>query len=356
MDVDSGYPLSPAPHPSSYTVLRIKRKATDPALSSLVIQDESRAKRRRDIAGRPRGVFRLADTVPGTWIGEGEEGKVLKTRIQGLLSSKASPSPVSSPTVRSPVAKQPPAPLLSRPTFPSNQLPPTELPSPQEPVASEPPSQTASSVTQPEQLPVEPAERRPSQARAQMQYRVIPPMSPRMKAMLPPRLITAAETEGRDPALVFVDAQAVEDAKRKNDIEEDKEVAAFLPMLQEYLKLEEEKQQQQAQEESSDDWVYDLYYRDTSGSVPLDLGVGDGVSIGQLLGLEDGSPPSSVSGSELEDEADEDSNDEDYYRNDYPEDEDADEDMMGFRGGDDDSDWSEEQEDDYDRDEWAYRD
>ncbi|TYJ58376.1 hypothetical protein B9479_000922 [Cryptococcus floricola] len=351
MDIDPSYPLSPAPHPSSYTVLRIKRKATDQALSSLVIQDESRAKRRRDIAGRPRGVFRLADTVPGTWIGEGEEGKVLKTRIQGLLSSGASPSPVTSPTVKSPTA-EPPAPSLSHPTYSSAQLPPLDLPSSHEPASTS--AQTVPSVAQPEQPPVE---RRPSQARAQMQYRVIPPMSPRTKAMMPPRLITAAETEGRDPALVFVDAQAVEDARRKNDIEEDKEVAAFLPMLQEYLKLEEEAKQQAAKEESNDDWVYDLYYRDTSGSVPLDLGVGDGVSIGQLLGLEDGSPPSSVSGSEPEDEADEDSNDEDYYRNDYPEDEDADEDMMGFRGGDDDSDWSEEeQEDDYDRDEWGYRD
>lgn len=141
-----------------------------------------------------------------------------------------------------------------------------------------------------------------------------------------------------------------------------------------------EQQDEKAREEEGkardDEWVYDLYYRDSSGSLPLDIGAGDGVTIGQLyvwfafpqsevafadeshsLGFESTSPPSSISGSEPEDEADEDSNDEDYYRNDYPEDEDADEDMVGFRGGGD-SDWSEDEEDDYDydeRNEWGYR-
>ena len=48
------------------------------------------------------------------------------------------------------------------------------------------------------------------------------------------------------------------------------------------------------------------------------------------LGYDDFSPSSTPSDSEPEDEADEDSNDEDFYRNDYPEDEDADEDMEGY--------------------------
>lgn len=57
--------------------------------SYLVIQDEARTKRRRDIAGKARGVFRLADTVPGNWVGQGEEGEVLKVRdmIQPRLDS-----------------------------------------------------------------------------------------------------------------------------------------------------------------------------------------------------------------------------------------------------------------------------
>lgn len=100
------------PPPGQYTVLRIKRKATDAPLSSLgvcwrrfllppaptfplsslrsaqfaltpVISDE-RAPKRRDVrAVRGRGVFRLAETVPHTWRGEGAECEMLKVRWCG---------------------------------------------------------------------------------------------------------------------------------------------------------------------------------------------------------------------------------------------------------------------------------
>ncbi|AFR98595.1 hypothetical protein C343_06573 [Cryptococcus neoformans C23] len=350
MDVD---PYKPTP--PSFTVLRIKRKATEPALSSLVIQDEVRTKRRRDIAGKARGVFRLADTVPGNWVGQGEEGEVLKSRIQGLLSSQPSASPLSSSPQGTSLTTAPQEPLLppvGQPPanfpVPPSAIEQTQIPTPSPPIL-------------PEAAPSTSNNRRSSSMQAQMQYRVIPPMSPRTKAMLPPRILTAAETEGREKTspFVFVDAQAVEMRSQKGITQEDKDLAAFLPMLQEYLRLEQ--QDEKAREEEGkardDEWVYDLYYRDSSGSLPLDIGAGDGVTIGQLLGFESTSPPSSISGSEPEDEADEDSNDEDYYRNDYPEDEDADEDMVGFRGGGD-SDWSEDEEDDYDydeRNEWGYR-
>ncbi|WVW84998.1 hypothetical protein I302_107034 [Kwoniella bestiolae CBS 10118] len=343
------YPQPPAgPSNPSYTVLRIKRKATEAPLSSLVIQDiepRIRAKRRRDVSGRPRGVFRLAETVPDTWQGAGQEGEVLKTRIQDLISSSSQPdSPRSLP--KSPLASsqipQPPSQPPNRPTGPpSTDFSPPPLPSP--------------STTS---------------AHTQSQYRVIPPLSPRTRAMLPPRIMTTAETEGRgNSPLVFVDAQAVPPSSAESsrnmkptNLEEEKEMASFLPMLEEYLKLEEASKQPAPlppPTSQEDEWVYDLYYRDNT-SLPLGLGLGDGVSIGQLLGFEDISPPSSISGSEPEDEADEDSNDEDYYRNDYPEDEDADEDMQGFRGGGDLSDeWSEDgyedEEGEEDRGEWGYR-
>ncbi|WWD05279.1 hypothetical protein V865_003352 [Kwoniella europaea PYCC6329] len=337
-----------------YTVLRIKRKATEAPLSSLVIQDiepRIRAKRRRDVSGRSRGVFRLAETVPDTWLGAGEEGEVLKTRIQGLISSSSSQpdSPVSLP--KSPLAPQhidTPAPI-TQPT-------------------------TVSSPSTSPLIPSHTQSQSQSQNQSQTQYRVIPPISPRTRAMLPPRIMTTAETEGRgrDSPLVFVDAQAVPPSSssgggqsrnmRPANQEEEKEMANFLPMLEEYLKLEEASKRPEPSLSTlsqEDEWVYDLYYRDNT-SVPLGLGVGDGVSIGQLLGFEDISPPSSISGSEPEDEADEDSNDEDYYRNDYPEDEDADEDMQGFRGGGDEDysdEWSgsEDGEEEEDRGEWGYR-
>ncbi|XAO27685.1 hypothetical protein I312_106545 [Cryptococcus bacillisporus CA1280] len=350
MDVDPYRPTPP-----SFTVLRIKRKATEPALSSLVIQDESHTKRRRHIAGKARGVFRLADTVPGNWVGQGEEGEVLKSRIQGLLSSQPLAPPLSSsPQVTSPTTAPQESPL------PSMGVPPANFPVPP-PVVEQTQIPTPPPPVLPEGAPSASSKRRSSSMQAQMQYRVIPPMSPRTKAMLPPRILTAAETEGKGGAspFVFVDAQAVETPGQKGMTQEDKEMAAFLPMLQEYLRLEQqdEKTREEAEKAKNDEWVYDLYYRDSSGTLGLDIGAGDGVTIGQLLGFESTSPPSSISGSEPEDEADEDSNDEDYYRNDYPEDEDADEDMVGFRGGGD-SDWSENEEDDYDfdeRNEWGYR-
>ncbi|WVF68767.1 hypothetical protein IAT40_003539 [Kwoniella sp. CBS 6097] len=376
--------------PGSYTVLRIKRKATDAPLSSLVIQDlEPRlrnTKRRRDVSGRPRGVFRLAETVPDTWKGRGQEGEVLKSRIQNLLSSSTS-QPESPITPSSPLnSHTTPAPN-STDTVSSRSVPSQ--------------STAASSATDDTTASAEPrldgednrkndagtvAVRSPpptsnsnfnGAAPSQTQFRVVPPLSPRTKAMMPPRLLTTAETEGESSsAFVFVDAQAVSPTTTKPrgsgkfpKPQEEKDMAAFLPMLEEYLKLEESQSKPPSPkvEPAEDEWVYDLYYRDNrnAGSAPLGLGVGDGVSIGELLGFEDISPPSSISGSEPEDEADEDSNDEDYYRNDYPEDEDADEDMEGFRPGYDDDDedqeedqWSDSEYGDQDNDErgeWGYR-
>ncbi|WWC71044.1 uncharacterized protein I206_104997 [Kwoniella pini CBS 10737] len=335
------------PSNPSYTVLRIKRKATEAPLSSLVIQGERRisTKRRRDVSGRPRGVFRLAETVPDTWEGKGEEGEVLKTRIQDLISSSSQPeSPVSLP--RSPLTPQqiPESKPQPQPSATTNSIPLEN-------------DSTPSSL----KLPELNNHRRQSQSQNQTQYRVIPPLSPRTKSMLPPRIMTIAETEN-ESSLVFVDAQAVsstiQNSSKPGNAEDEKEMANFLPMLEEYLKLEEaSRKPTPISTPVEDEWVYDLYYRDNN-SISLGLGVGDGVTIGELLGFDDISPPSSISGSEPEDEADEDSNDEDYYRNDYPEDEDADEDMEGFKGGGGESDWSDEfddEDDEDDRGEWGYR-
>jgi hypothetical protein len=84
-------------------------------------------------------------------------------------------------------------------------------------------------------------------------------------------------------------------------------------------------------------------------------------SLTTRLGYEDFSPPSTPSDSEVEDEADEDSNDEDFYRNDYPEDEDADSDMEDLEardGGwssDEYNDGNDDGDDDEERGNWDYR-
>ncbi|CAD6564524.1 MAG: hypothetical protein TREMPRED_005402 [Tremellales sp. Tagirdzhanova-0007] len=357
---------------ASYTVLRIKRKATEPPLSSLgqgpsrplpsshgtrlVVappnDPDSQAKKRRDVSGRARGVFRLAETVPDTWLGQGDEAAFLRERIKDLLAGREEVTS-SIETESSPI---PPPPLLPPPPPP------------------------------------------------RYQYRVVPPTSPRTRAMLPPRVLTIAETERDEKALVLVDALAVstssepepepEPATRAREAEADgvnlgpgerdggEEMAAFESMLSEYLSFERPSPPQPGHSQASagsvrvssqpkaERYVYDLYFRDlrpSLSSTPLGIGMGANLTIGALLGYQDLSPGSTPDASELEDEADEDSNDEDFYRNDYPEDEDADEDMRGYRdafdedgddglesdGGDDDDD--DDGENTGERDVWDYR-
>jgi hypothetical protein len=123
-----------------------------------VIQDpasdpNSRVKKRRDVSGRPRGVFRLAETVPPTWQGKGDEAEALKTRIKGLLQVK--------------------------------DLEDEEM---QMNSAAEPgPSIPKTSISEKR------SDAGPSTPVSTTQYRVIPPMSPRSRLMLPPKVYSHKE-------------------------------------------------------------------------------------------------------------------------------------------------------------------
>ena len=68
-------PLLPHPLPSPLPIYNLIRPCP-------VIQDEpeSRTKKRRDVSARARGIFRLAETVPETWQGEGAEAASLTVR------------------------------------------------------------------------------------------------------------------------------------------------------------------------------------------------------------------------------------------------------------------------------------
>jgi len=175
---------------SQYTVLRIKRKATEAPLSSLgrlscplprhvadisVIQDpasdpSSRIKKRRDVSGRPRGVFRLAETVPPTWQGQGDEAEALKTRIKGLLKTKE---------------------LEDEEMEMNNGL---DQASKASPLVSPRPDTGAGS------LDAGPSTFSPPVPSTQ--YRVIPPMSPRSRLMLPPKVYSHKEWVNREDVLV----------------------------------------------------------------------------------------------------------------------------------------------------------
>lgn len=87
---------TPCPNPSTPSCASSARRPKLPSRSwvrshdSRVHVDRSvisgdptaeRAHKRRDVSIRGRGVFRLAETVPQTWQGSGEEGEVLKVRL-----------------------------------------------------------------------------------------------------------------------------------------------------------------------------------------------------------------------------------------------------------------------------------
>lgn len=48
------------------------------------------------------------------------------------------------------------------------------------------------------------------------------------------------------------------------------------------MEQQDEKTREEEEKVKNDEWVYDLYYRDSSGTLGLDIGAGDGVTIGQL--------------------------------------------------------------------------
>ena len=98
-------------------------------------------------------MFRLAETVPPTWQGNGDEAEALKTRIKGLLEVKD---------------------LEDEETMMNNPDPAPNI--------SNAPSPALDSRT----------EAGPSTSWS-TQYRVIPPMSPRSRLMLPPKVYSHKE-------------------------------------------------------------------------------------------------------------------------------------------------------------------
>lgn len=132
-----------------------------------MIQDpgNARVKKRRDVSGRPRGIFRLAETVPPTWEGKGDEGEALKSRIKGLMEVETGKSMVDSAAEAEPEAG------------PSRMK--RERESSGKSTASAGPSKRIS-----------PDRNRPA---VSTQYKVIPPMSPRSRSRLPPKVYSHKE-------------------------------------------------------------------------------------------------------------------------------------------------------------------
>ena len=116
-------------------------------------------KKRRDVSGRPRGIFRLAETVPPTWEGKGDEGEALKNRIKGLMGVAGG----------------------------GGEAVPEAGP-------SRPKRERESSGRSSSSGSAGPSKRQsPERAVAATQYKVIPPMSPRSRARLPPQVYSHKE-------------------------------------------------------------------------------------------------------------------------------------------------------------------
>lgn len=137
----------------------------------------------------------------------------------------------------------------------------------------------------------------------------------------PPKIHSAKELAGRKTDFSMYDAVLDRPATSPMD----KEVESFLPMLNDYLKLQDlPAPTADASTSDSGDYVYDIFYRRVGGFNPAEY-TGN---VATLTGLPTSGDDSDYSDDEVEDEADEDSNDEGFYRNDYPDEEDSDSDEL----------------------------
>ncbi|KAF8440958.1 hypothetical protein L210DRAFT_3621282 [Boletus edulis BED1] len=159
----------------------------------------------------------------------------------------------------------------------------------------------------------------------------------------PPKVISSKDVPRND----FRMYDAVLEDKGPSLPPMDPEMEKFLPMLQDYLTLQETTSASSVNPSSSsdsyastrDDYVWDVFYRR-----PYSLSEWN--SIAANYGMVTGLPPSAEdeefsdnSEAEEEDEADEDSNAEEYYKNDYPDEECSDSDDDFFNDATDDEDF-----------------
>ncbi|KAJ7246398.1 hypothetical protein C8J57DRAFT_1360395 [Mycena rebaudengoi] len=266
----------------SYTILRIKRKRNEEPLDALVVESRRRKKSRGGV-----GVFQFAQTVEhDAW-----EDEKRQRDIQDQISRLARENAANALNA---------LPARISPTIPKDE--------------------------------------------SARRYRIIPQdteqeesPSRRRAPTSPPKVISAKDVPPKAKATGFKLYDAVLSADKPPVPEADEEMEKFLPMLNEYLRLNDIASSTSASQvaqapipssNSIDDYVWDVFYHR-----PATLSEwNEAANVGTLTGL----PPSitdpydSASDSEEEDEADEDSNAEEYYKNDYPDEDSTDDDSDEF--------------------------
>ncbi|KAG2144188.1 uncharacterized protein EDB93DRAFT_549903 [Suillus bovinus] len=256
----------PNNHP--YTIVRIKRKRTDEPLDALVV--ESRVRKKRSKGGRD--VFQFIQTVEETvWA-----NKQLQETLQNQISK------------------------LSQNNDEHNVQP-----------------LAPADVTN-----LSGAQRHRQLADEGRRYTVVPTRESAENtkfATTPPKVISAKDAQSQSDFRMYDAVPA--DAMPASPVF-DSDMENFLPMLQNYLRMNDEPSQVLSAAPPVEDYVWDVFYRR-----PCTLSEWNSVAnIGTLEGLPPSldDPYSSDSDSEEEDNADEDSNAEEYYKNDYPDEDDSD--------------------------------
>ncbi|KAG7527937.1 hypothetical protein FFLO_06505 [Filobasidium floriforme] len=379
MDVDM---TASAPSPAlNLNIIRIKRKATEAPLTSLVVQEGERAaKRLRDNGplspaatnnGSGHGIFRLAQTVGHEWSAKAAEEAALRETIQKLMAEQKaqflSQSPLEQSTVQPSLSALDSTDTLKSPvteTIPQERRYRVIKPAHSQGRKAGPGSRFGAKAAQIIAKPRQDFRLIDAQLESTTPASV-EPVRRRALSPRPPKV----RTEGEDEYLSkrsLTSSQAVPSKDSELD-DEMKEMEKFLPMLTESLGLADRSElaagpsrdrqpakpisvpsrnippaslsssqisiQTNTAAEEDGDWVYDLYYREPTdlstlpqGANGVDAGLGpfgDGVMVGALAGLDELLDDEEDPGSDTEegDEADEDSNEENFYRNEYPDEE-----------------------------------
>ncbi|KAI0761986.1 hypothetical protein BD413DRAFT_720656, partial [Trametes elegans] len=315
MDVDPPNTLQQQPpqQQQPYAILRIKRKRTEEPLDALVYDIAPRKKKSRG----GLNVFQYAGTVEQAAWNDEQQKEELEKRLAGLARESA-----------------------------QKKLQETAAPSPAVAAA---PATSPAPVPVPAVVPTSPSKAKPTPAHAAMRakygqprrtYTIVPqeqvPLEPHAKkhhATAPPKIYSSKEVEEmkRGAAFKMYDAVPSSASGTIGPSDTDKEIEKFLPLLKDYLNVDDISPPSAPQTPANgdgmdEDYVYDVFYhRPTTSRELYDAGAGS--NIAKLTGL-----PPELSGlygeddsdDEYDDEDDEDSNAEDWYTNDYPEEEDPD--------------------------------
>ncbi|KAI0785160.1 hypothetical protein C8Q75DRAFT_776205 [Abortiporus biennis] len=258
----------------SYTILRIKRKRTDEPVDTLVI--DSTPRRKKSKGGL--NVFQFAERVEDNAWNDEQQKKDLEARLTSLAQSSSTKESLSSLGTTSSFSSQAftPDPNLSFKIVPNES------------------------------------------------HKSVKGAGSRIPTS-PPKVISRKEWDEQQAKIKMFDAIPSSASISQQDSSMDPEVEKFLPMLQEYLKMNDMDTSvppTPPEPTKDDDYVWDVFYqRPTTFDALFDPN--STLNIGTVSGLPPDDTLDSDSDSEYEDEDDEDSNAEDFYKNDYPEEEDA---------------------------------